>query len=127
MALAVVGIGFGAPALPPAISPTPGATATPSVVPASTDLKSFSSWDDVQSFLVDAQAGSGYGGYGNMRTLGMPESMPLAVTAEKSADASTGASAPSYSQTNVQVLGVDEADRFKTDGKNIYTLSGGSI
>ncbi|MFH1172278.1 MAG: beta-propeller domain-containing protein [Nanoarchaeota archaeon] len=42
-----------------------------------------------------------------------------------SADSSQ-AIAPSYSATNIQVEGVDEADIVKTDGKYIYTLSTGS-
>jgi uncharacterized secreted protein with C-terminal beta-propeller domain len=57
-----------------------------------------------------------------------------------SEDAATGAPAPSaggaagnaaddarpdeYSETNTQVEGVDEADRVKTDGEHLYTLSG---
>ncbi|UCC92058.1 MAG: beta-propeller domain-containing protein [Candidatus Aenigmatarchaeota archaeon] len=32
--------------------------------------------------------------------------------------------APEYSETNIQVAGVDEADIVKTDGEYIYTLSG---
>ncbi|MBR4110869.1 MAG: beta-propeller domain-containing protein [Clostridia bacterium] len=40
------------------------------------------------------------------------------------ADAATGAvSKGEYSETNVQVNGVDEADIVKTDGKNIYQLT----
>ncbi len=37
------------------------------------------------------------------------------------------ASAPSFSNTNVQVVGVDEPDTVKTDGKRIVVLSEGSL
>lgn len=39
-----------------------------------------------------------------------------------------GSAAPwAYSETNTQVAGVDEADIFKTDGRNLYTISGSRI
>lgn len=41
-------------------------------------------------------------------------------------DAPTEAT-PDYSQTNVQVAGVDEADIVKTDGKYIYSISGKNV
>lgn len=41
--------------------------------------------------------------------------------------ATGGAKAPSYSTTNVQVEGVDEADIVKTDGKYIYVVSGSRL
>jgi hypothetical protein len=40
---------------------------------------------------------------------------------------SSRASASSYSETNVQVKGVDEADIVKNDGKNLYILHGRSF
>ncbi|WP_437876479.1 beta-propeller domain-containing protein [Sorangium sp. So ce513] len=41
--------------------------------------------------------------------------------------AEDGDSAPTYSETNTQVAGVDEADIVKTDGNNIYVLHGQSF
>ena len=41
--------------------------------------------------------------------------------------ATGGAKADSYSTTNVQVAGVDEADIVKNDGKYIYVVSGGKL
>jgi len=41
--------------------------------------------------------------------------------------AGNGAAPSEYSQTNVQVEGVDEADIVKTDGQYIYTLSKGKL
>jgi len=42
-------------------------------------------------------------------------------------EASSGAGASDYSETNIQVEGVDEADIIKNDGKYIYTVSGNNI
>ena len=39
----------------------------------------------------------------------------------------TDAAAPGYSETNIQVEGVDEADIVKTDGKYIYQIRGKNI
>src|SRR5208337_3515257 len=42
--------------------------------------------------------------------------------------ASSGSAAvPEYSTTNNQVAGVDEADIIKTDGTNIYAISGNTV
>lgn len=39
-----------------------------------------------------------------------------------------GSAAPwAYSETNTQVAGIDEADIFKTDGRNLYTISGNRV
>ena len=43
-----------------------------------------------------------------------------------SASSSSSQTAPSYSETNNQVQGVDEADIVKTDGTYIYTLTPGA-
>jgi uncharacterized secreted protein with C-terminal beta-propeller domain len=98
-------------------------------------LKKFSSVTELKEFLKNAQANSGYGGtyyYGGgmMRNTGMAEggTMVKAAAAPVAMDSSSesiGSSqtAVDYSQTNVQVEGVDEADFVKNDGKYIYILS----
>jgi len=43
------------------------------------------------------------------------------------AELSSGAGADTFSQTNVQVQGVDEPDIVKNDGKYIYTISGNRV
>ncbi|MFH0770145.1 MAG: beta-propeller domain-containing protein [Candidatus Peregrinibacteria bacterium] len=58
------------------------------------------------------------GGREMMRTTGMPA---MAPTAGESADASD------FSQTNVQVEGVDEGDIVKTDGTYLYSISGNTV
>ncbi|MCL2807927.1 MAG: beta-propeller domain-containing protein [Coriobacteriia bacterium] len=59
-------------------------------------------------------------------------SMPQTATAESSTPLATmgrgeGAVAGSFSETNTQVAGIDEADVVKTDGKNIFALHGNEI
>ena len=49
--------------------------------------------------------------------------MALGAPMAKSSVQTTGGGASEYSQTNVQVKGVDEADFVKNDGKYIYVLS----
>jgi inhibitor of cysteine peptidase len=51
--------------------------------------------------------------------------VPLAAVAQESASA--GPRNRDYSETNIQVEGVDEADIVKTDGQYIYTFSGSSL
>ena len=63
----------------------------------------------------------------------MMEVMPSMSTAEKAAPEagapapSAGAAANDYSQTNVQVAGVDEADVIKNDGQYIYMVKGNTV
>ncbi len=54
--------------------------------------------------------------------LATPSAVPMAAPAPFSAFSQI-ASGPSYSTTNIQVAGVDEADTVKTDGYYIYLLS----
>lgn len=51
----------------------------------------------------------------------------LKQTATAPADSLGRGGGPDYSQTNIQVAGVDEADIVKTDGKYLYTVSGSNI
>jgi uncharacterized secreted protein with C-terminal beta-propeller domain len=72
---------------------------------------------------------SGYG-YAYATSGGAPERATADAAAAPSAPSTSGSfdasktSATSYSQTNTQVKGVDEADIIKNDGKNIYVLHG---
>lgn len=52
---------------------------------------------------------------------------PLAVSAESKATSGEGSGSDDFSQTNVQVQGVDEADIVKNDGKYIYLIKGSTI
>ncbi len=75
--------------------------------------------------LIDAflGRGDGYGGWGGQRfkdAAGPLRGDDVEFAAESS-------DSLQYSTTNVQVMGVDEADKVKSDGKFIYTLSGNSL
>ncbi|MBM3199822.1 hypothetical protein FJZ53_02705 [Candidatus Woesearchaeota archaeon] len=85
-------------------------------------LKTFASEDDLKTFLKSAQSqGRGYMMYDAM---GGPEMMVAKASAES---APTSAGAGSYSTTNIQVEGVDEADIIKNDNKYIYAVSGKKV
>lgn len=77
---------------------------------------------ELTAFLKQHQQTSGYGGgfRGTLESAG-PQSTALAKASEGGARSGDGS--PRYSQTNVQVEGVDEADIVKNDGKYIYTLT----
>lgn len=70
-------------------------------------------------------------GLGGWSRLGSRLEIFSAETAVDSAvatsDSQTASRDPSYSTTNIQVEGVDEADIVKTDGNYIYVLSGQEI
>lgn len=77
-----------------------------------------------------------YGGYvGGNRSGGFAEAGDAAATPTAppnsgslgSGGTTGGESASSYSETNTQVAGVDEADIVKNDGKNLYVLHGRSF
>ena len=93
-------------------------------------LKKFSSSEELRRFLETNSAGSSYSTRGGF---GMAEmSIDMAFDGEmtvKSASAESlgGSGASDYSETNVQVEGVDEADFVKNDGKYIYMLSNGKF
>lgn len=97
--------------------------------------KQFSSAEELNAFI---NASSGTGIYGGAVTSNMAVGAPsVSGSAQKSVSdisqqSSSEAAAPSsgsvdYSQTNIQVAGVDEADIVKTDGKYIYAISGSKV
>ncbi len=94
---------------------------------ASEELKKFSSSKEVIEFLKQSQSTSGnyYGGFAGRGVMMAVEEADMDSTASKAAAPTAGAA--DYSQTNVQVQGVDEADFVKNDGKYIYTLSGNKL
>jgi uncharacterized secreted protein with C-terminal beta-propeller domain len=87
-------------------------------------MKTFKNYEELRTFLttntIDGYAYYGGGPldaqfFGSTRDMAMP-----APTAESGTSALNG---PSYSTTNIQVAGVDEADIVKTDGKYIYVAT----
>lgn len=88
--------------------------------------------DEVKDFIEDVQSSQEnfYGFFGDMIAMPMMaadgEIARVATTATTTSvqAESSKAAVDDFSTTNVQVEGVDEADRVKTDGNYIYTLSG---
>ena len=92
-------------------------------------LKKFSSAEEVREFLKKNSAdlsdsGIFFGGIRRgMEVFAMAESAaPQAKVADSGVSSGSSQTSTDYSQTNIQVEGVDEADIVKNDGKYIYTL-----
>jgi len=108
-----------------------GCTGIPATTPsASPDLKKFNSTAEIEQYLNDSMALNQQGGYYGTSTdvngpqrsemvkgaVAVPAALPAGLTGTVG-----------YSQTNVQVAGVDEPDIVKNDGKYIYTISGSTL
>jgi inhibitor of cysteine peptidase len=108
---------------------TPGLF-TPDTLPETSPMKTFTSYDELKNFVAANRAKDGstyYGGgpldsqfFGSTREAldGLPIPAPAPATIGEG-----DYSANSYSTTNIQVAGVDEADIVKTDGKYIYVAT----
>jgi inhibitor of cysteine peptidase len=86
-------------------------------------MKTFSSYEELKTFLTaNIKDGSTnvYGG-GPIDARFFEESAP--VPAPTSSHLADSAQSDSFSTTNIQVAGVDEADIVKTDGKYIYAAT----
>jgi inhibitor of cysteine peptidase len=99
------------------------------------DIKKFSSVDEIRDYiknntqLVQDE---------NYRTDGVLVAVPVPVIAAQESAAkgvslsgalpsAAGIGSPDYSQTNIQVAGVDEPDFVKNDGRYIYVISGSTL
>ncbi len=86
-------------------------------------IKRFSSGEELLKAFEEARE-SGRGFFGGV----MEEAVMVKATAvAESATQAAGGSGREYSETNIQVEGVDEADIIKTDGNYIYTLANGKL
>ena len=81
----------------------------------------FSTVEELNAFLNSQQGGRG--GYARGDVV-MEE---VAADTARAPKAAGGDGGRSYSETNVQVEGVDEGDIIKTDGEYIYTVSGDTL
>ena len=79
------------------------------------EIPKFASCTEIKNVFENSQ--NNY--YGRMYD-SLAVGAPMKATAEASSDSG---STPKYSETNIQVEGVDEADIVKTDGKYIYVIS----
>ncbi len=89
-----------------------------------TQLKQFTSYDELKNFLKDNAGATGYY-YGASEM--MNKGVGIAPSAATSVDSAGGEAAQDFSTTNIQVEGVDEADIVKNDGKYIYVVSGNKV
>jgi hypothetical protein len=94
----------------------------PIVFSGASPMVRFSSYSELKTFVNKTGSIAGPWRYFlDSAKAGTATNAPAAAAAE-------GAySAPRYSQTNVQVEGVDEADIVKTDGQYIYLVSNGKV
>ena len=84
------------------------------------NVERFGSYDELAKAFEDAQRGGYY--MGDMM-FGLAGGTLMRETAMAEDSAAAPKSTGDYSETNVQVEGVDEADIVKTDGKYIYNFS----
>jgi uncharacterized secreted protein with C-terminal beta-propeller domain len=142
---------YSAPALTP--SPSPMLNTTPNPSPSSTSspnpsdltaalptpsqnvtpIHNFMSYTELQTFLENNSNINTYWLRSVDQTLG--EGVPMPAPAPTSTPVATSALSQesgkgldgSYSQTNIQVAGVDEADTVKTDGNYIYLIANNTV
>ena len=89
-------------------------------------IKTFSSYEELKNFLIANTQGYSYYGGGplDVKFFGARGVGPLPMPAP---EYTLGlGSDQSYSTTNIQVAGVDEADIVKTDGNYIYVIANNS-
>ncbi len=95
----------------------------PTETPSVSAMNTFSSYNELRQYLVDnSQGSSNYrGGPLDAKFFGEPAPVPAPMSADSGA--AEISQSDSYSTTNIQVAGVDEADIVKTDGEYIYAIS----
>jgi uncharacterized secreted protein with C-terminal beta-propeller domain len=96
-----------------------------------TGLSSFQSYSQLQQYIdANAKSAQQYNRYGVYfgGALGMKTGTVFGATAATlNSLGSTVVSAPSFTGTNVQVQGVDEPDRVKTDGTHLFVSASNSV
>jgi uncharacterized secreted protein with C-terminal beta-propeller domain len=99
--------------------------------PSSGEIKKFGSAAEIRQYIGEntklAMEAEGDGYTTSGMTMAPAPVMAARETSQKSMDVSSAPSsggAADYSQTNVQVAGVDEPDFVKNDGRYIYVISG---
>ncbi len=92
----------------------------------SPDVKKLDSIEEVKAFLKQRQEERPYMAYEEGISMAINQAMMPLGDAAGTAKSAESASRD-YSETNIQVEGVDEADFVKTDGDYIYILSGNRL
>lgn len=106
-------------------------------IPVESELKKFSSAEELRNFFLNNEASNSYEMMYGMSKFGMRSDVNFEKTKDVAelpsmpqwgeALAPSNFSEEGYSRTNAQVGGVDEADIIKTDGKYVYAISGNII
>src|SRR5208283_3868852 len=104
---------------------------TPNKIPLVSGMKTFSSLMELENYIKNtSQGGSSFAGgpldsqfFGEPAPIPEPASISSTGNSPNTPNIYSASSGESYSTTNVQVAGVDEADTVKTDGQYIYTVS----
>ena len=89
------------------------------------ELQKFGSYDELKNFVNSSS--SVYSSLGGFDSYSRQGDVMMNTAAESALPSSVSKSSDSYSTTNVQVAGVDEADIVKNDGRYIYTVSGNKV
>jgi len=98
----------------------------PTEMPTVSAMKTFSSYEELKNYLVANAQGAGYQyreGPLDTKFFGSSPTPAPQPSYSTGATESGSYSTDTYSTTNIQVAGVDEADIVKTDGKYIYTIT----
>lgn len=82
------------------------------------ELKTFSSYDELFEYLNEKITNGSYQYVDRMPLIGLAESMDSGAPSKNG-----GGTTVDYSETNIQVEGVDEPDIVKTDGTYLYVLA----
>ncbi|MBN2203027.1 MAG: beta-propeller domain-containing protein [Candidatus Aenigmarchaeota archaeon] len=95
-------------------------------------IKRFNSYSEMQNFLKQSSSSSSVYDLSIAPMAAgsrVSEEMNMGISDSGKAEtvSQTSSDAISYSETNIQVEGVDEADIIKTDGDYIYVVSGGKV
>jgi uncharacterized secreted protein with C-terminal beta-propeller domain len=95
-------------------------------------IRSFSSYSQLQAFMAaNARSAQQYGRSGAW--FGVPQAtfgtttVTSAATLSSIAATSSAQTTPSFTSTNVQVQGVDEPDRVKTDGTHLFVSTNDAV
>ena len=141
MLIAMVNYGI-APGISPNPSAMPGASNNPNTdsslpnAPDAAPMTVFSSYDELNSFVTNTV----HRNQASTDGLPMPTAVPSVAPSPFSPSdpvfgigspskdiTSEGTQGSSYSNTNIQVAGVDEADSVKTDGKYLYVIANNTV
>ena len=100
----------------------------PSGPPSSAFLSTFSSYEELKNFLTTNSRTQGPFLFLGPLDMNVGPVRSMVESSQTVYFSAPGLSPePSYSATNIQVAGVDEADIVKTDGEYIYLVSGANV